>query len=57
MFPDPPLAHVGLTEREAQHQGIAVRVARLPMSTVLRLSITHNFCSDHRPQHASISTG
>jgi pyruvate/2-oxoglutarate dehydrogenase complex dihydrolipoamide dehydrogenase (E3) component len=33
MFTDPSLAHVGLTEGEAQRQGIAVRVARLPMST------------------------
>jgi pyruvate/2-oxoglutarate dehydrogenase complex dihydrolipoamide dehydrogenase (E3) component len=40
MFTDPPLAHVGLTEREAQHQGIAVRIARLPMSTVLRTHTT-----------------
>ena len=40
MFTDPPLAHVGLTEREAQQQGIAVRVARLPMSTVLRTHTT-----------------
>jgi pyruvate/2-oxoglutarate dehydrogenase complex dihydrolipoamide dehydrogenase (E3) component len=36
MFTDPPLAHVGLSEREAQQQGIHVRVARLPMSAVLR---------------------
>ena len=36
MFTDPPLAHVGLSEREAQRQGVAVRVARLPMSAVLR---------------------
>src|SRR5947207_4135436 len=34
MFTDPQLAHVGLTEREAQQQGVAVRIARLPMSTV-----------------------
>ena len=40
MFTDPPLAHVGLTEREAQHQGIAVRITRLPMSTVLRTHTT-----------------
>jgi pyruvate/2-oxoglutarate dehydrogenase complex dihydrolipoamide dehydrogenase (E3) component len=40
MFTDPQLAHVGLTEREAQHQGIAVRIARLPMSTVLRTHTT-----------------
>jgi pyruvate/2-oxoglutarate dehydrogenase complex dihydrolipoamide dehydrogenase (E3) component len=40
MFTDPPLAHVGRTEREAQEQGIAVRIARLPMSTVLRTHTT-----------------
>jgi pyruvate/2-oxoglutarate dehydrogenase complex dihydrolipoamide dehydrogenase (E3) component len=40
MFTDPPLAHVGLNEGEAQHQGIAARVARLPMSTVLRTHTT-----------------
>ena len=40
MFTDPQLAHVGLSEREAQHQGIAVRIARLPMSTVLRTHTT-----------------
>jgi pyruvate/2-oxoglutarate dehydrogenase complex dihydrolipoamide dehydrogenase (E3) component len=39
LFTDPPLA-VGLTEREAEGQGIAVRVARLPMSTVLRTHTT-----------------
>jgi pyruvate/2-oxoglutarate dehydrogenase complex dihydrolipoamide dehydrogenase (E3) component len=36
MFTDPPLAHVGLNEREAARQQIAVRVAKLPMSHVLR---------------------
>src|SRR4029077_10707679 len=40
MFTDPQLAHVGLSEREAQHQGIAVRIARLPMSAVLRTHTT-----------------
>ena len=40
MFTDPPLARVGLSEREAQRQGIAVRVARLPMSAVLRTQTT-----------------
>lgn len=40
MFTDPPLAHVGLTESEAMVRGIAVRVARLPMSAVLRTSAT-----------------
>jgi pyruvate/2-oxoglutarate dehydrogenase complex dihydrolipoamide dehydrogenase (E3) component len=36
MFTDPALARVGLSEVEAQRQGIAVRVARLPMAAVLR---------------------
>jgi pyruvate/2-oxoglutarate dehydrogenase complex dihydrolipoamide dehydrogenase (E3) component len=36
MFTDPPLARVGLSETEAQRQGIDVRVAKLPMSNVLR---------------------
>ena len=36
MFTDPPLARVGLSEREALRQGIAVRVAKLPIVAVLR---------------------
>ena len=40
LFTDPPLAHVGLSEREAQRQGVTVRVARLPMSAVLRTAAT-----------------
>jgi pyruvate/2-oxoglutarate dehydrogenase complex dihydrolipoamide dehydrogenase (E3) component len=40
MFTDPPLAHVGLSEGEAQRQGVAVRVAKLPMSSVLRTEAT-----------------
>jgi pimeloyl-ACP methyl ester carboxylesterase len=36
LYTDPQVAHVGLTEREAQEQDIAVKVARLPMSSVLR---------------------
>jgi len=40
VFTDPPLAHVGLSEREAQHQGVAARVARLPMAAVLRAHTT-----------------
>jgi pyruvate/2-oxoglutarate dehydrogenase complex dihydrolipoamide dehydrogenase (E3) component len=40
MFTDPPLAHVGLSERDAQRDGIAVRVAKLPMSAVLRTEAT-----------------
>jgi len=40
LFTDPPLAHVGLSEHEAQQQGVTVRVARLPMSAVLRTEAT-----------------
>jgi pyruvate/2-oxoglutarate dehydrogenase complex dihydrolipoamide dehydrogenase (E3) component len=40
MFTDPPLARVGLSEADAQRQGIGVRVARLPMSSVLRAQTT-----------------
>jgi pyruvate/2-oxoglutarate dehydrogenase complex dihydrolipoamide dehydrogenase (E3) component len=40
MFTDPPLARVGLSEGEAQRQGIAVRIATLPMSNVLRTEAT-----------------
>ena len=40
MFTDPPLARVGLSENEARAQGIAVRVSRLPMSSVLRTEAT-----------------
>lgn len=40
LFTDPPLAHVGLTEREAEDQGIAVRAARLPTGAGLRTHTT-----------------
>jgi pyruvate/2-oxoglutarate dehydrogenase complex dihydrolipoamide dehydrogenase (E3) component len=40
MFTDPPLARVGLTEGEAQRQGITVRVAKLPTNAVLRAQAT-----------------
>jgi pyruvate/2-oxoglutarate dehydrogenase complex dihydrolipoamide dehydrogenase (E3) component len=40
MFTDPPLAHVGLSEGEAKRQGIIVRVARLPVDSVLRAQAT-----------------
>jgi pyruvate/2-oxoglutarate dehydrogenase complex dihydrolipoamide dehydrogenase (E3) component len=36
IFIDPPLARVGLNEFEARQNGIAVRVAKLPMMAVLR---------------------
>ncbi len=40
MFTDPPLARVGLSEAEARHQGVAVRVAKLPILAVLRTRTT-----------------
>lgn len=40
MFTDPPLARVGLSETEALRQRISVRVAKLPMSSVLRTEAT-----------------
>jgi len=36
VFIDPQLGRAGLTEREAAAQGLAVRVAKLPMSAVVR---------------------
>ena len=46
LYTDPQIAHVGLTERDAQEQGIEVKVAKLPMASVLRtrtLSETQGF--------------
>ena len=40
LFTDPPLAHVGLTETEAKRRGVAVRVAKVPVSVVLRTRTT-----------------
>jgi pyruvate/2-oxoglutarate dehydrogenase complex dihydrolipoamide dehydrogenase (E3) component len=40
MFTDPPLAHVGLSEAEAERRGAITRVARLPTSAVLRAQAT-----------------
>ena len=40
MFTEPPLARVGLNERETQHRNIPVRAARLPMSAVRRTATT-----------------
>lgn len=40
MFTDPPLARVGVSETEAARAGIPVRVAKLPMSNVLRTEAT-----------------
>src|SRR6185369_15169574 len=46
LFTDPELAHVGLTESEARAKGVSYRIARLPMTMVLRahtLSQTRGF--------------
>src|SRR6202048_4789480 len=40
MFTDPPLAHVGLSEGEAERRGVIARVARLPMDSVLGAQAT-----------------
>jgi pyruvate/2-oxoglutarate dehydrogenase complex dihydrolipoamide dehydrogenase (E3) component len=40
MFTDPPLAHVGLSERDAELLGVKARVAKLPMKAVLRAQAT-----------------
>jgi pyruvate/2-oxoglutarate dehydrogenase complex dihydrolipoamide dehydrogenase (E3) component len=40
MFTDPPLARVGLSEREARDRAIPVRIGKLPMRNVLRTQAT-----------------
>ena len=40
LFIDPPLARVGLSENEARARGSGLRVAKLPMSAVLRTETT-----------------
>ena len=40
MFTDPPLAHVGLSEREAERLGVKTRIVKLPMKAVLRAQAT-----------------
>ena len=40
LFTDPQLARVGMNEREAQARDLAVRVATLPMTNVLRTETT-----------------
>jgi pyruvate/2-oxoglutarate dehydrogenase complex dihydrolipoamide dehydrogenase (E3) component len=40
MFTDPPLARVGLSEGEAERQGVIARVARLSMDSVLGAQAT-----------------
>ena len=36
LFTDPELAHIGLRETDARQQGLAYRLAKLPMAAVLR---------------------
>src|SRR5262249_27226892 len=36
LFTDPELAHVGLSETEAKAQGVRYRIAKMPISMVLR---------------------
>ena len=36
VFIDPPLAHIGLTEEEAQKRGYSFKVSRLPATSVVR---------------------
>jgi len=46
MFTDPELAHVGLSEKEANERGIAYRLFKIPMAAVMRattLSETRGF--------------
>lgn len=40
LFTDPPLARVGLSESDARRQEIAIRIATLPMTNVLRTEAT-----------------
>lgn len=40
VYTDPPLARVGMSEREARRREIAVRVAKLPMNAVARTRTT-----------------
>ena len=37
MFTDPELAQIGLTERAAKERGISYRLAKVPMTAVLRV--------------------
>jgi pyruvate/2-oxoglutarate dehydrogenase complex dihydrolipoamide dehydrogenase (E3) component len=46
LFTDPELARIGLSEREAKERGVAYRLAKIPMTSVLRahtLSETRGF--------------
>ena len=50
MFTDPPLARVGLSEGEARRDGVAVRVAKLPIGAVLE----HEWEDDHECDRAPL---
>ncbi|SOE94807.1 Pyruvate/2-oxoglutarate dehydrogenase complex, dihydrolipoamide dehydrogenase (E3) component [Burkholderia sp. D7] len=54
MFIEPELARVGINESEAQRQGIAVRVAKLPMAAVPRARTTGDM---HGFMKAIVDTG
>src|SRR5262249_56105637 len=41
MFTDPPLAHVGLKQREAQRHGLPVRVAQPPLTAGVATEAPH----------------
>jgi len=40
LFTDPPVAHVGLTETDATRRGVAFRVLKMPVASVLRAQTT-----------------
>jgi pyruvate/2-oxoglutarate dehydrogenase complex dihydrolipoamide dehydrogenase (E3) component len=40
MFIDPPLARIGMSEADARAKGVKLRVAKLPMTAVLRTRTT-----------------
>jgi pyruvate/2-oxoglutarate dehydrogenase complex dihydrolipoamide dehydrogenase (E3) component len=40
MFIDPPLARVGMSEREANEAGVSIRIAKLPTRAILRTRTT-----------------
>ncbi|HEY9714528.1 MAG TPA: mercuric reductase, partial [Chroococcales cyanobacterium] len=40
LFTEPPVAHVGLSEGDAQRKGIKIRVVKLPVAAVLRTATT-----------------
>ena len=54
LFTDPELARVGLSEREAKERGVPYRLAKLPMSHVLR---THTISETRGFMKALVETG